>query len=68
MNSNKLSENETKVSMTEYWKEHSVNANLNEMMLDTNATEMSKFEMNEILSVIPSVRDCNILELGAGIG
>jgi len=68
MSSNKLSENETKVSMTEYWKEHSVNANLNEMMLDTNATEMSKFEMNEILSVIPSVRDCNILELGAGIG
>ena len=54
--------------MTEYWKEHSSNADLSEMMLDSNASEMSEFEMNEILSVIPTVRNCNVLELGAGIG
>jgi len=59
---------ETRVLMTEYWKEHSSNADLSEMMLDSNASEMSEFEMNEILSVIPTVRNCNVLELGAGIG
>ena len=54
--------------MSEFWKVHSKNANLDEMMLDSNAEKLNKFEMNEILTMIPDYSGKNLLELGAGIG
>ncbi|KAJ8014799.1 hypothetical protein DPEC_G00019500 [Dallia pectoralis] len=55
-------------SMTEFWKEHSRQATVEEMMLDSHAKELSQLERPEILSLLPSLHDRSILELGAGIG
>lgn len=55
-------------TMNEYWQIHSKNANLDEMMLDSNAEKLNHFEMNEILTKIPDFKNQNLLELGAGIG
>lgn len=54
--------------MTDFWTEHSKDASIEEMMLDTNASELTKFELPEILSYLPSWRDKRVVELGAGIG
>ncbi|XP_032383403.1 phosphoethanolamine methyltransferase isoform X2 [Etheostoma spectabile] len=54
--------------MTEFWKEHSKAATVEEMMLDTRARELTKQELPEILSVLPSLAGSRVLELGAGIG
>ncbi|XP_030622652.1 phosphoethanolamine methyltransferase [Chanos chanos] len=55
-------------SMTEFWKEHSQCATVEEMMLDSNARELTQHELPEILSLLPSIQNTDILELGAGIG
>ncbi|XP_034740120.1 phosphoethanolamine methyltransferase isoform X2 [Etheostoma cragini] len=55
-------------NMTEFWKEHSKAATMEEMMLDTRARELTKQELPEILSVLPSLAGSRVLELGAGIG
>uniref|UniRef100_A0A8C1GP30 phosphoethanolamine N-methyltransferase n=1 Tax=Cyprinus carpio TaxID=7962 RepID=A0A8C1GP30_CYPCA len=54
--------------MTEFWKEHSKFATVEEMMLDTNAQELTQHELPEILSLLPSLAGSDVLELGAGIG
>lgn len=54
--------------MTDFWQEHSQDGSLEEMMLDTNAAELTKHELPEILSYLPSWEGKDVLELGAGIG
>ncbi|XP_051514435.1 uncharacterized protein LOC127418090 isoform X1 [Myxocyprinus asiaticus] len=55
-------------TMTEFWKEHSKFATVEEMMLDSNAKELTQHELPEILSMLPSLAGSDMLELGAGIG
>jgi len=55
-------------TMTEFWKEHSKQASVEEMMLDSHARELTKEELPEILSLLPSLSGQRVLELGAGIG
>ncbi|XP_028816602.1 phosphoethanolamine methyltransferase isoform X2 [Denticeps clupeoides] len=55
-------------NMTEFWKEHSQNATVEEMMLDSNAQVLTQHELPEILSLLPDLTDKDILELGSGIG
>ncbi|KAM9795263.1 phosphoethanolamine methyltransferase [Neosynchiropus ocellatus] len=54
--------------MTEFWKEHSRDATVEEMMLDSRAKELTQQEMPEILSILPDLTGLQVLELGAGIG
>ncbi|KAE8710693.1 Phosphoethanolamine N-methyltransferase 3 [Hibiscus syriacus] len=51
-----------------YWKEHSVNLTLEDMMLDSKAADLDKEERPEVLSMLPPYEGKRILELGAGIG
>ena len=53
--------------MVTYWKRNS-NPNLENMMLDTNADKINRFEYPEILECLPDLDGKRILELGAGIG
>ena len=55
-------------NMTEFWKEHSQAATVEEMMLDSRAKELTQQELPEILSMLPSLAGARVLELGAGIG
>ena len=54
--------------MRDFWREHSQEGSVEEMMLDTDAKEISKQEVPEILSYLPNLRNKNVVELGAGIG
>lgn len=54
--------------MKDYWVKHSQFANIQEMLLDSNAQQISDNELPEILSILPSFKSKVILELGAGIG
>jgi phosphoethanolamine N-methyltransferase len=54
--------------MKDYWIKHSTKANIQEMLLDSNAEEISDNELPEILSILPSFKGKRLLELGAGIG
>ncbi|XP_076015723.1 phosphoethanolamine methyltransferase isoform X2 [Genypterus blacodes] len=54
--------------MTEFWKEHSKAATVEEMMLDSHARQLTLHELPEILSLLPSLTGKRVLELGAGIG
>ncbi|XP_053541546.1 phosphoethanolamine methyltransferase isoform X2 [Ictalurus punctatus] len=54
--------------MIAFWKEHSQQATVEEMMLDSNAQQLTKYELPEILEMLPSLDGIDILELGAGIG
>ncbi|XP_019739480.1 phosphoethanolamine methyltransferase isoform X3 [Hippocampus comes] len=55
-------------TMTEFWKEHSKEATVQEMMLDSCAIELTQQELPEILSILPNLAGCRVLELGSGIG
>ncbi|XP_067247838.1 phosphoethanolamine methyltransferase [Chanodichthys erythropterus] len=55
-------------TMMEFWKEHSKLATVEEMMLDSNAQELTQHELPEILSLLPCLAGSDVLELGAGIG
>ncbi|XP_056092994.1 phosphoethanolamine methyltransferase isoform X1 [Rhinichthys klamathensis goyatoka] len=55
-------------TMMEFWKEHSKLATVEEMMLDSNAQELTQHELPEILSMLPCLAGSDVLELGAGIG
>ncbi|XP_060903954.1 phosphoethanolamine methyltransferase isoform X1 [Labrus mixtus] len=55
-------------NMTEFWKEHSKGATVEEMMLDSRAKELTQHELPEILSMLPCLEGYRVLELGAGIG
>ncbi|GFO25062.1 phosphoethanolamine N-methyltransferase-like [Plakobranchus ocellatus] len=59
---------ELRSAMTHYWEEHSKEASVEEMMLDSSAAELTKEEIPEILSYLPDYRGKTVLELGAGIG
>lgn len=54
--------------MTKYWEEHSQDATLEEMMLDSSARDLCKDEEPEILSYLPNLKSKDVVELGAGIG
>lgn len=54
--------------MKKYWIEHSSNASEQEMLLDTNDDNLSESDKNEILNLLPSLKERIILEVGAGIG
>ncbi|XP_078458513.1 uncharacterized protein LOC144937136 isoform X1 [Lampetra fluviatilis] len=54
--------------MTKFWKEHSQEATLEQMMLDSKASTLAEEEKPEILSLLPNLDGTDILELGAGIG
>ena len=53
--------------MVTFWKQNS-HPNLENMLLDTNANELSRHEYPEILECLPDLSSKRILELGAGIG
>ncbi|XP_024919003.1 phosphoethanolamine methyltransferase isoform X2 [Cynoglossus semilaevis] len=55
-------------NMAAFWKEHSTEATVEEMMLDTQARDLTQQEMPEILSLLPRLTGYKVLELGAGIG
>lgn len=55
-------------SMVQFWMEHSTKATVEEMMLDSHAMELTKQELPEVLSLLPSLAGQRVLELGAGIG
>ncbi|KAM9301526.1 uncharacterized protein PAF06_014724 [Gastrophryne carolinensis] len=55
-------------TMTQFWEQHSRDATVEEMMLDSSAELLSKEEKPEIISLLPSLDALNVLELGAGIG
>lgn len=57
-----------RTTMIAFWKEHSQQATVEEMMLDSNAQQLTKYELPEILEMLPSLDGIDILELGAGIG
>ncbi|XP_075044778.1 uncharacterized protein LOC142104163 isoform X2 [Mixophyes fleayi] len=59
---------EVRQTMTQFWEEHSRDATVEEMMLDTSAELLSKKEKPEIISLLPCLDGLNVLELGAGIG
>ncbi|KAG7518650.1 phosphoethanolamine N-methyltransferase 3-like isoform X2 [Solea senegalensis] len=54
--------------MAEFWKMHSESASVEEMMLDSRARDLHQQELPEILSMLPGLTGCRVLELGAGIG
>ncbi|KAL4613037.1 phosphoethanolamine N-methyltransferase 3-like [Arapaima gigas] len=54
--------------MTQFWLEHSQQATVEEMMLDSNAEQLTQHELPEIMALLPNINDATILELGAGIG
>ncbi|KAG8181111.1 hypothetical protein JTE90_003160 [Oedothorax gibbosus] len=56
----------TRVRMLEYWAKFA--PSLESMMLDKTAGQMHLDEQEEIFSLLPSLRNKRVLELGAGIG
>uniref|UniRef100_A0A8D0GTA4 phosphoethanolamine N-methyltransferase n=1 Tax=Sphenodon punctatus TaxID=8508 RepID=A0A8D0GTA4_SPHPU len=54
--------------MQQFWREHSRNPSLQDMMLDSNAQLLSQEERPEILELLPLLDGQDVLELGAGIG
>lgn len=67
MDLTKLSLNHREVQKT-YWTEHSNEATVEAMMLDSQAATIDKEERPEVLSMLGSVEEKRIIELGAGIG
>ena len=58
----------TREVMSSYWTEHSTKQSIEEMMLDDDASKITKHEHPEVLSLLPDLKGKNVLELGAGIG
>ena len=54
--------------MTAYWQEHSVEATVEEMMLDDEAQKIHELERDEILALLPPIEGSRVLELAAGLG
>ena len=54
--------------MEKFWHEHSGDATLEVMMLDSGAQKIDKQERPEVLSLLPDFKGKRVLELGAGIG
>ncbi|XP_013401977.1 phosphoethanolamine N-methyltransferase-like, partial [Lingula anatina] len=54
--------------MSKYWRQHSSEGNLQEMLLDNDAEDIAREETPEILSMLPDYENKDVIELGAGIG
>ncbi|XP_064407981.1 phosphoethanolamine methyltransferase [Latimeria chalumnae] len=54
--------------MKQFWEEHSKEASVEEMMLDSNAQAIAEEDRSEIIAMLPCVEGKDVLELGAGIG
>ena len=54
--------------MAAYWKEHSGEATVEAMMLDSKAADIDKLERPEVLRLLGPVDGLRVVELGAGIG
>ncbi|XP_036403617.1 phosphoethanolamine methyltransferase [Megalops cyprinoides] len=63
-----MEEGNPRLKMTEFWQEHSQQATVQEMMLDSSAELLTLQELPEILAMLPSLEGTTVLELGAGIG
>ncbi|CAH1779771.1 unnamed protein product [Owenia fusiformis] len=61
-------DNEVRGNMSRYWKRHSIQGTIEEMMLDSNASSLHVAEEREILALLPSYKAKDVIELGAGIG
>ena len=59
---------QTREQMTEFWNKHSTTQSVEEMMLDSKAEVLTQHEQPEVLGMLPSVKEKDVLELGAGIG
>ena len=59
---------QTREQMTEFWNKHSIAQSVEEMMLDSKAEVLTQHEQPEVLGMLPSVKEKDVLELGAGIG
>ncbi|KAE8607726.1 hypothetical protein XENTR_v10011263 [Xenopus tropicalis] len=59
---------DTRQVMTQFWEEHSRDATVEEMMLDSSAKLLSLEEKPEIILLLPCLDGHSVLELGAGIG
>ena len=59
---------QTREQMTEFWNKHSTAQSVEEMMLDSKAEVLTQHEQPEVLGMLPSVKEKDVLELGAGIG
>ncbi|XP_059811318.1 LOW QUALITY PROTEIN: phosphoethanolamine methyltransferase [Hypanus sabinus] len=63
-----MAEAPARKKMSTFWKEHSRDATIEEMMLDSSAQTITQQEKPEILSMLPDTDGKRVLELGAGIG
>ena len=54
--------------MRKYWRSHSNEGSVKEMMLDENAEKLGQQEIPELLSLLPELEGKDVIELGAGIG
>ncbi len=59
---------EERLTQKAYWQEHSQNATVEAMMLDSKAADIDKMERPEVLKLLGPVDGLQIVELGAGIG
>lgn len=59
---------DTRISMKEYWIEHSQNASNEDMILDENNNGLAMLDRDEVFKILPSLRGMDIIEVGAGIG
>lgn len=59
---------QTREEMMEFWNKHSLAQSVEEMMLDSKAKHLTQHEHPEVLSMLPSIKGKDVLELGAGIG
>ncbi|KAK9864301.1 hypothetical protein WJX84_007766, partial [Apatococcus fuscideae] len=64
----KVTGSQDRDSQKSYWKEHSKEATVEAMMLDSKAAEIDKLERPEILRMLGPVKGKRVVELGAGIG
>ncbi|XP_063951468.1 uncharacterized protein LOC129268806 isoform X1 [Lytechinus pictus] len=58
----------TRNNMKQFWEGHSSDGSLEEMMLDSNASMLTKHELPEVMSLLPDLNEKRVLELGSGIG
>lgn len=42
--------------MTLYWEHHSKEASVEEMMLDTNAVQLTEHDKTEVLGILPDIK------------
>ncbi|XP_035265800.1 phosphomethylethanolamine N-methyltransferase-like isoform X2 [Anguilla anguilla] len=63
-----MEEGLSRSEMMKFWQEHSHDASVEEMMLDSSALLLTQHELPEIMGLLPNLQGTRLLELGAGIG